>query len=37
MSLFNCCSNSDYTVIYETAEYYYCKCNTCGDYFRRWK
>lgn len=38
MSLFNCCSvNQDYTIVDETENYYVCRCNICGDYFRKWK
>lgn len=37
MSLFNCCSKSNYIVIYETSEYYYCQCSSCGEYFKKYK
>ena len=38
MSLFSCCSvNNDYTIVDETSEFYVCRCNICGEYFRKWK
>ncbi len=43
MSLFNCCSPNndytivDYTIVDETEDFYVCRCNVCGEYFRKWK
>lgn len=38
MSLFDCCANGyDYTIVDETNDYYVCRCNKCGEYFRKWK
>lgn len=38
MSIFDCCFvHNDYTVVDETSTYYVCRCNVCGNYYRRYK
>lgn len=38
MGFFDCCTvNEDYTVVDETADFYICRCNKCGNYFRKYK
>jgi len=32
-----CYETSDYTVVDETESYYVCRCNKCGEYFRKYK
>lgn len=32
-----CHETEDYVVVDETAEYYVCRCNKCGEYFRKYK
>lgn len=32
-----CYETNDYTVVDETPSYYVCRCNKCGEYFRKYK
>lgn len=32
-----CYETEDYTVVDETKDYYVCRCNKCGSYFRKYK
>ncbi len=33
----NCFEVNDYIIVDETNDYYVCKCNKCGEYFRKYK